>query len=301
MKNFLAAPILLFTYNRLFHTQECVKALQKNIIAGDSELIIFSDGPKSYEEKGAVESLRKYIKTIDGFKKISVVERGENLGLAKSIIFGVDEIVSRFGRVIVLEDDLVTSPFFLKFMNEALEHYKDVERVISVHGYVFPVATSLPETFFLRGADCWGWATWKRGWDLFEPDGGKLLKEIRTRNLERAFDFGGNYPYTKMLKDQTIGKNDSWAIRWHASAFLEGKLTLYPGRSLVKNIGVDASGTHIGTTNIFDTTVSTEPILLTDIPVEENLFARDEIARYFRGVIHGRGWRIKDRVMNFFR
>jgi len=281
-RNVSTAPILLFTYKRLWHAQECVKALQKNIMACDSELIFFSDGPKGTEDFTAVESLRKYIKTINGFKKVSVVERRANLGLAKSIISGVAETVSLHGRVIVLEDDLVTSPFFLKFMNDALEYYQEDERVISVHGYVYPVNATLPDTFFLRGADCWGWATWKRGWDLFEPDGEKLLSEIRNRKLERDFDFGGNYPYTKMLKDQTRGKNDSWAIRWHASAYLAGKFTLYPGRSFVRNIGTDNSGTHSGKTLVYDTMVSEEPIMVSTIPVEENRSARNEIERYFR-------------------
>jgi Glycosyl transferase family 2 len=276
------APILLFTYKRLWHTQECVKALQKNMMACDSELIVFSDGPRKSEDNAAVDSLRKYFKTIHGFKKVSVVERRENLGLAKSIISGVSEAVTKYGRVIVLEDDLVTSPFFLKFMNDALEYYQENERVISAHGYVYPVHATLPDTFFLRGADCWGWATWKRGWDLFEPDGKKLLSEIRTRNLERDFDFDGNYPYTKMLKDQTKGKNDSWAIRWHASAYLSGKLTLYPGKSLVRNIGADNSGTHTGKTLLYDTMVSEEPVRVSNIPIEENRFARNEIERYLR-------------------
>ena len=300
-RNVSTAPILLFTYKRLWHAQECVKSLKKNIMACDSELIVFSDGPKRSEDNTAVESIRKYIKTINGFKKVSLVERRVNLGLAKSIISGVSEAVKNHGRVIVLEDDLVTSPFFLKFMNDALEYYQEDERVISVHGYVYPVHATLPDTFFLRGADCWGWATWKRGWDLFEPDGEKLLGEIRNRKLERDFDFGGNYPYTKMLKDQTRGKNDSWAIRWHASAYLAGKFTLYPGRSLVRNIGADNSGTHTGKTFVFDTMVSEEPIMVSTIPVEESRSARREIERYFRRTKPGAAARLIKKVTDSFK
>lgn len=300
-RNVSTAPILLFTYKRLWHAQECVKALQKNIMACDSELIVFSDGPKRSQDNASVESIRKYIKTIDGFKKVSLVERRENLGLAKSIIFGVSEAVKKHGRVIVLEDDLVTSPFFLKFMNDALEYYKDDERVVSIHGYVYPVLATLPDTFFLRGADCWGWATWERGWDLFEPDGEKLLSEIRNRKLERDFDFGGNYPYTKMLNEQIRGRNDSWAIRWHASAYLAGKFTLYPGRSLVKNIGADNSGTHSGKTLVYDTMISVEPVMVSTIPVEENRFARNEIERYFRRTKAGAIARLINKVTDIFK
>jgi hypothetical protein len=294
------APIVLFVYNRSFHTQKCIQALQENTLAKESELITFSDGPKSSKDKAAVDSVRKYLKTITGFKKVSVVERRENLGLAKSIISGVGETVNEHGRVIVLEDDLVSSPYFLKFMNEALEFYRDKEEVISIHGYVYPVGATLPETFFLKGADCWGWGTWKRGWDLFEPDGKKLLSELRDRGLEKGFDFNGSYPYTKMLEDQISGKNDSWAIRWYASAFIQDKLTLYPGRPLIKNIGTDASGTHLGKTEIYDVDVSREPVTIKGIPIEENEFAKKEIERYLRSTHPGLAGKLLNRVVRFF-
>ena len=294
-------PIALFTYNRLRHTRQTVEALQKNELAEKSEVVIFSDGPRFAKDEEDVSSVRGYLKTINGFRKVSIVERDGNLGLASSIIAGVGEIVKDYGCIIVLEDDLVTSPHFLKFMNDALEHYQDDERVISVHGYVYPVSATLPETFFLRGADCWGWATWKRGWDLFEPDGAKLLAELRERGLERDFDFNGTYPYTKMLDEQTMGKIDSWAIRWYASAFLQGKLTLYPGRSLIKNIGADASGTHLGTTNIYDTEVSRNQVTVAEIPVEENLLARREMEGYLRKIHSGLAVRLASKVVRFFK
>ena len=227
------APIALFVYNRLLHVQNTVEALQRNKFASESDLYIFSDGPSGEVEIENVLKVREYLKTIIGFKSVAIIEREENLGLARSIISGVTEIVDKYDRIIVLEDDLITSPFFLKFMNEALEFYKDEINVISIHGYLYPVKAQLPRTFFLRGADCWGWATWKRGWNLFEPDGKKLLYELKARKLKKQFDNNGAYPYTKMLEKQVKGKNNSWAIRWHASAFLKGKLTLYPGNSLI--------------------------------------------------------------------
>ena len=146
----------------------------------------------------------------------------------------------------MLEDDLLTSPYFLDFMNEGLSIYEEDEKVISIHGYVYPISEKLPETFFLRGADCWGWATWKRGWDLFEPDGGLLLNKLEESKQTEEFDFNRSYPYTQMLKDQINGKTNSWAVRWYASAFLQNKYTLYPGKSLVSNIGGDGSGTNTG-------------------------------------------------------
>ena len=226
------APIVLFTYNRPAHTRQTIEALQKNEYSDATELFIFSDGPRTVAHTEKVQSVREYLKTVTGFKKVTCTAREQNLGLAQSIITGVTEIVGIHGRVIVLEDDMVTAPYFLRFMNEALEFYNDEEQVISIHGYVYPVAAKLPETFFLRGADCWGWATWKRGWDLFERNGRKLLDELKERNLSDRFDYDGSYPFTRMLECQVKGEVSSWAIRWNASAYVKDKLTLYTREDL---------------------------------------------------------------------
>ena len=266
-----------------------------------SELFIFSDGPRSAAASEKVDEVREYLKTISGFKKVTVIERNENFGLARSIITGVTEIVERLDRVIVLEDDMVTSPWFLRYMNEALELYQDEDRVISIHGYRYPVRMNLPETFFLKGADCWGWATWRRGWNLFEPDGQKLLSKLRLRKLTRNFDYDGAYWYTKTLEEQVRGENDSWAIRWYASAFLKEKLTLYPGRSLISNIGTDESGTHCHATNQFDTNVSCEPVRVEWIPLEENQTARKAFKKFFRTLSPSLGKRAINRVVRTIR
>jgi len=284
------APIALFVYNRPWHTHQTVMALQNNELAKESDLIVFSDGPKiesnkektkSNEEK--VKEVRNYIKNITGFKAVKIIERKQNLGLANSIISGVTEVVNQYGRIIVLEDDLVTSKYFLRFMNEALELYEKEDKVISIHGYVYPIE-DLPETFFLKGADCWGWATWKRGWDIFEADGKKLLLELRKRKLLKRFDFDGAYPYTKMLKNQIKGKNNSWAIRWYASALLNDKLTLYPGKSLVNNIGADSSGTHKDHTDIFDVKLSDKSITIKKIQTLEDPNAYREFRSFLRTI-----------------
>lgn len=278
------APIALFTYNRVDHTRKTLEALQKNELAYESELFIFLDGPRSEADREKVNSVHEYLKTVDGFKKVTIIERNANFGLAQSIITGVTEIINRYGQIIVLEDDLITSQWFLRYMNEALDCYKDEAQVISVHGYIYPVKVKLPETFFLKGADCWGWATWQRGWDLFEPDGQNLLSELRTRKLTHAFDFDGAYWYTRTLEEQVNGTLDSWAIRWYASAFLKDRLTLYPGRSLVRNIGIDESGTHCETTDKYDTDVSREPVRIERITLKENRAAREAFKTFFRSL-----------------
>jgi len=231
-----------------------------------------------------VREVRDYISTIDGFKSVTVIERDENYGLAQSIITGVTEIVNRSGKIIVLEDDMVTSPYFLRYMNEALQLYQDEENVISVHGYMYPIMANLPETFFLKDTGCWGWGTWKRGWDFFEPDGSKLLHELINRKLTKKFDLNGSYCFTKMLRDQIKGKNNSWAIRWQASAFLNDKITLFPGKSLLKNIGHDSSGIHCGATDCFEVELATKPLIVSKISIEENIFALKELELYFKSI-----------------
>lgn len=278
------APIVLFVYNRLDHLKRTIESLQRNAEAAYSLLYVFSDGSKKSDESNNVFAVRDYLKHISGFKSVEIIVRNANLGLANSIINGVSQVIDAHGKVIVIEDDLVVSPYFLKYMNDALEYYKNEEKVISIMGYSYPVREILPETFFLKGAECWGWATWKRGWALFESDGRKLLAELKKRKLEYAFDWQGSYPYTKMLKDQIAGKNNSWAIRWQASAFLRDKLSLYPRNSLVDNIGFDESGTHCGKNNLFSVNLYLSPVTVSDIPIEESEDALRAIVNFSKEV-----------------
>lgn len=274
------APIVLFVYNRLWHTQQTVEALKRNPGAANSMLFVFSDAPATPENDPLVAQVRNYLKAISGFASVTIVERERNYGLASNIIAGVTEITNHFDRVIVMEDDLLTSPFFLTYMNTALDIYETQEKVISIHGYTPPIKGTLPDTFFLRNADCWGWATWKRGWVIFEPDGKKLLNELHARRLVRRFDFDGTIGYTSMLLNQTLGRNQSWAVRWYASAFLREKLTLHPGRSLIRNIGADNSGTHRGDSHIMDVDIA-ETINLYEIPCSESEYAWQEMKIFY--------------------
>ena len=294
------APIALFVYNRPWHTRQTVEALQKNELASKSDLFIFSDAPKKSSQSGLVNSVRKYINSVTGFKSVVIEEKYINNGLANSIIGGVSRLCKEFGQVIVLEDDLVTSPHFLSYMNQALNIYRYNDTVISIHGYVFPIKSKLPETFFLRGADCWGWATWDRGWNAFEQNANKLLYEIKYKNLANQFNYNGAVNNVKMLNDQINGKIDAWCIRWHASAFLKNKLTLYPGVSLVHNIGVDATGVHCGSTNYYDCEVSKQPIDINDIPVIENEEVRRLVEEYFRNIEIPIVNRIKNRIRRIY-
>ena len=278
----MLAPILLFAYNRPRHLQHTVEALAHNPLAQESELFVFSDGARTEDDREDVELVRSYIHTIEGFKTVHRIERDRNYGLAANIIDGVTDIVNRYGRVIVLEDDLVTAPGFLQFMNDALDTYADEPRVGHIQAYDFTQNPRLPETFLIKFTGSWGWATWQRAWQHFNPDGQYLLNELHRRHLTRRFDFNGKYGFTRMLRRQVEGKNNSWAIRWNASLFLRDILSLNVGRSLVQNEGFDGSGTHCGADHLYEARLYKERLRVEKIsPVTENLEARKIFERYY--------------------
>jgi hypothetical protein len=275
------APIVLFAYARLDHLKQTVASLQANPEATSSALVVYCDGPRDDTARAATDAVRAYVDGLQGFASIRRVYRDANYGLARSIITGVTEVLQTHARVIVLEDDLRLSPHFLAYMNGALACYADDAAVASIHGYCYPTRQDLPETFFLRGADCWGWATWARAWRHFEPDGSKLLRQLQQRRLCRAFDMDGSYPFTRMLRGQIAGRNNSWAIRWHASCYLQDMLTLYPGRSLVQNIGLDDSGTHCAATDVYCGPLREGALAVKRQPLQESAEARAAFVEFF--------------------
>lgn len=298
------APVALFVFNRPEHTRRTVESLLENDLSAQTPLIIFSDGPRNEKDVPMVESVRDYIRGIKGFGDVRIVEQPGNRGLAESVIAGVSDVIDRYGRVIVLEDDMETSPFFLDYMNKALEKYQDHDNVYCIHGYAFPADMSDvdTETFFLGGAECWGWATWKRAWDNFCPDANQLLALLRSLHMDKSFDYDGNFAYMRMLERQSRGRIDSWAIRWRASAFVRQGLTLWPRVSLVRNFGMDGSGVHCDSTSYYDVALADRPVELADIPVEVNSAAFRAYGRYLKqreGSLLQRARRfIRKRVIN---
>ena len=278
-KNNAFAPVLVFAYNRPDHLIRTLDSLAQNDHAKDTELYIFSDGAAKESDQEAVSRVRKIIDSFRGFKRINRVFRDSNFGLADNIIDGVSTVLQSFCQAIILEDDMVSSRYFLSYMNQGLRLYENEARVAGIHGYIYPRCPGLPRSFFLRGADCWGWATWRRAWDHFEPDGKKLLEEIKAGNLEDEFNFGGAFDYTGMLQDWVKGRNNSWAVRWYASAFLKDMLTLYPGVSLIRNIGLDGSGEHCAATDSLDVRLQDHRITLEKIEAVEDGQARKIVAR----------------------
>lgn len=273
-------PIAIFCYNRPAHLKRTVDSLLANPEAKDMEVHFFSDAAKTEKDVEAVLAVRSYLKSVDGFPLIHIHEAGSNLGLSKSIVSGVSEILQSSEGIIVLEDDMECRPFFLAYMLQGLNTYTTDTRVASIHAYSYPIE-NLPESFFLKGADCWGWATWPRAWQHFEEDGASLLAALKEKSLLSRFNFDGTYPYQRMLERQIKGENQSWAVRWYASALLQNMLTLYPGKSLIRNLGNDDSGTHSKSTDIY------EPLLAASLPslpdkVEESVEGYRSFVRFFK-------------------
>jgi hypothetical protein len=275
-------PIVLFVYNRIQHLKRVVESLLLNQSANLHDLLIYSDGPKSISDSNKINELRSFLYTIEGFASVKIICRTSNLGLSNSLVSGISEVLNLHSSVIICEDDVCVSPVFLDFMTNALNIYYSNPNVYCISGYVYPTEEKLPENFFIRGADCWGWGTWRRAWDHFENDGEKLLNEIKNNGLIKKFNFNGSVNYYKMLKLSTKGKLDSWAVKWHASVFLKNGLTLYPSHSLVNNIGMDGSGVHSGNFRFLDCEINSLSVKIVDIPVEHSELALNSIINFFK-------------------
>ncbi len=244
------APILIFTYSRLSHTISTIQSLQKNIFANESDLFIFSDGPKNEGAVAKVNELRKYLRTIDGFKKVEIIERKNNFGLAQNIISGVTDIINKYGKAIIIEDDIVTGKYFLSYMNEALQKFQNEKKVWHITGWRDPIESVYPNSaFFYPTMDCWGWATWADRWRYFEKNPQKLKKQFN-RKMKKQFNIEGADPLMFLQIEKNIsGEINTWAIFWYATIFLHNGLCLGPTKSLVKNIGFDNSGENCRSSN----------------------------------------------------
>ena len=277
--------IVIFAYNRSAHLFRCISTLLANEEARNFSIEVFIDGPKSDFDVAEQKKIIYYLEILNIFENIKIYKRKENTGLSRSIIAGLRDVFSRYEAAIIIEDDLEVSPYLLEFFTSALNLYKDDSSVASIHGFSYPLEGDLSQTYFLKGADCWGWATWRNRWAEFEEDAQVLIDGIIRENAVNRFDLDGNYAYFKMLKKQSRGEIDSWAIRWHASMFLKNKFTLFPRVSLVENKGMDGSGTHYNVTanaspNKKMSRLSRKPIKLVKQTVIEDELARESLKRF---------------------
>jgi len=292
------APLVLFAYNRPTHLERSVEAVLRSPLVDRTPLIAFSDGPATERDVTRVEQVRRILKEIRGFASVEIVERAQNLGLARSVIAGVTQVIEDSGRAIVLEDDLVVSPRFLGFMNELLRAYAEDDRVFSVTGYNYPARlVSIPRDYrssiyFAHRASSWGWATWRDRWSQVDWDVGDFERFVTDVGARRRFDRGGD-DLSGMLEDQMAGRVDSWAIRWCYASFRLERLNAYPVKSLVTNIGLDDSGVHCGPddrlADVLDASFPGELHLPSEVEIEPRIlddvrliFARDIVSRVRR-------------------
>ena len=279
------SPVVIFAFNRLEHLKKTIKSLKKCKYSDNTNLIIYLDNYNIESDKQKVISIKNFIHKIKGFKKINLIQRKKNLGMSKNIILGVSQTLKKFKKGIFLEDDMILDKYFLEYMNYYLELYKNNKKVSSIHGYSYPTNKVLPEYFFLKGADCWGWATWPRAWKLYSNDSKYLLNKIINKGLLKTFNFNNTYNYSGMLKKNLKKENSSWAINWYASCFLKNKLTLYPGKSLVHNFGNDLSGTNCKETDVFNVKLKNKPVKLNQVTVLESENARKQFEDFFLSIM----------------
>ena len=298
----MSAPLLLFVYNRPDHTRATLKALSENIGVKDTVIHVFADGPVSGASESLLLEINKVREIVKGNEHSLIIEMhfsNENKGLANSIISGVSEMLDKYDNVIILEDDLVCSKYFLEFMNACLIKYKNDPKIMHVGGYSPPIKINIEEdTYFLSFASSWGWATWKDRWTKFIYDSEEIISHMDKKGLKTKFDFYDSYPFYKMIEQQINGNIDSWAIRWNASVFLNDGLGVYPTQSLVQNIGFDGSGVHSGTGRWYDVKTSQKfnPVL-GDLSFIDDEKVRRQYGQFYKSHNRYTFWqKIKDKI-----
>jgi GT2 family glycosyltransferase len=276
------APICLFTYNRLQETKQTIKALENNFLAKESELFIFSDGWKKEIEKNKILKVRAFLKTITGFKNVTLIESDKNKGLANSIIAGVTSILEKHENIIVLEDDLITAPNFLNFMNSSLTYYKKNDKIFSISGYTLDLSIlqNLEKDVYLGvRASSWGWGTWRDRWINIDWEVRDYPDFEKSFIRKYKFNKGGS-DMSRMLKNQMQGKIDSWAIKWCYHQFKKNQYTVFPKVSKLISIGFGVNATHTKTTKRFDTTSDTSNKVT--FLFEENMILNKKVTQQFK-------------------
>jgi len=249
------APVALFVFNRPEHLRRTIESLKLCDGFADTPIIVFGDGARGAHDVPAVEATRRVAHELLG-EQAEYRLSESNQGLASSIIYGVEQLLANHGRVIVVEDDLMLAPGFLRFLNEGLDRYADDERVYQISGHMFDVCEFVQrrEALLLPFTTTWGWATWDRAWKAFDPKASGWDSLRQNRELRKRFNLNGAYDYAQMLERQMSGQRQSWGIRWYWSVFTRGGLTCFPPRSMVVNLGMDGTGTHgRGTFRSFET------------------------------------------------
>ena len=239
------APIALFIYKRPDHTRRTIMQLQSCVGFDESPIYVFADGPRQSRDIPAIQATRSEARRLLGDRAV-FMERETNAGVDISVIAGVTELCERYGRVVAVEDDLVVSRHFLEFLNAGLTKYENEPRLMQVCGHMFdvPILRDSRDAVFLPMISSWGWATWKRAWDLYDPAAHGWTERLRDKRERKRFDLDGNFGYATMLSRQMRCAVPAWDIRWYYSLFVRDGLAVYPPQTLVLNEGFDGTGTH---------------------------------------------------------
>ena len=290
------APIIIFAYNRPRHLQKTLHSLQSNNLSKKSSLIVFADGPKigtSTDDLKKIEEVSRIVKSKQWCGEVILNRASSNKGLSRSIIEGVTSVLDKYDRAIVLEDDLLLSRNFLDYMNYSLDRYENDERVMQISGFSFPLDFYEKKygSYFVSMISSWGWGTWKRGWKYFDKGATGYEELKKNQELEYRFNINGSYRYSDMLyKQMETSEIDSWAIRWWWSVFRNGGLTLFPEKSLVRNIGFDSEGTHTKSGDEFNLGKFEMDAFVKSYPmaIEESTWHLSQVANYLSTKAYGK-------------
>jgi len=285
MKHDLNVVIGVFAYKRAKHLAILLDSLALNRSSLDIPLRIYIDGPKGDDDIQLTSQVLHEASRPRGFSSVEIIPRPTNLGLYASITLGVSELLQEFEAAIIFEDDLLLSAYCIDYFLKALTIYQRDDLVASIHAWTPSIRSKLPDTFFLRGAECWGWATWRSKWSLFRHDAANMVEEMKNQNLIDEFNYFGGYDYFQMLQDRANNINNSWAICWRASCFLANKLTLHPSTTLVENIGCDYSGEHCGPDPLLQSKLSDWKPNVEPVVVVEDSLAYRAYCNYFKSFI----------------
>ena len=242
----MLAPIIIFAFNRLSALKNTISSLLKNTESIESDLFVFVDGARDYKdsEKKQVHDVQEYVKTITGFKSLTYIFSNNNKGLGPSIIEGVTDVINRYGRCIVIEDDLIVSENMLAYVNQGLDMYENNREVFSISAYsnkVNPPKDYSYDVYFAPRSTSWGWATWKDRWMSCDW---KLEDWVSVEKNAKSFNRWGGSDCFSMLRNWKEGRNQSWAIRFCYNQFLQDAVSLFPIVSKIDNDGFDGSGTN---------------------------------------------------------
>ena len=245
------APIVLIAYNRVEHLNKTLEALSSNIDVENTRLYCYIDGPKNLNDSKTQFKIKKIINLFEAnFKSVKIIHRKKNYGLAYNISKAVTETISKYGKVIVVEDDIITSNSFIKYMNDALKFYENEKKVwhISAHSEInFKEREN--EIYLWRLMNCWGWATWQDRWDYYEKDPKSLIDEFNSE-MVRKFDLNESGIFWSQVIANATQEIDTWAIFWYATIFKHQGLCVSPFYSYSANIGFDGSGVHCGSDEV---------------------------------------------------